>query len=203
MGTRYLPSRSRKPFALPGMAGSVMPRKMSGMRVSNPASPSADKIAMVCIKVSAVPPDLEIATKRLVACGSLASSFAKVSASRLSMKRNRGGTPSAPMPATAYPASCAKVCPPRLEPPVPRMTMSVARSASWRAVSRMFSRSLRASGKRSSGRLRSAWRARSQSSAPSARISAASSSRALMPCDPMCSSRALSIDWAMFILVFA
>ena len=46
---------------------------------------------MVCIRVSPVPPDFEIATKRVVASGSRASSSAKLCGSRLSMKCRRGG----------------------------------------------------------------------------------------------------------------
>ena len=52
------------------------------MRVCKPASLHADSAAMVCISVSAVPPDFEIATKRVVASGSLASSVAERSADR-------------------------------------------------------------------------------------------------------------------------
>ena len=44
------------------------------MRVASPSAFSADSAAMVCISVSAVPPDFEIATKRVVASGSFASS---------------------------------------------------------------------------------------------------------------------------------
>ena len=47
------------------------------MRVSSPSAFTADSAAMVCISVSAVPPDFEMATKRVVWCGSLASSVAK------------------------------------------------------------------------------------------------------------------------------
>jgi hypothetical protein len=56
------------------------------MRVCNPSFFIADKAAIVCINVSAVPPDLEIATNRVVARGSLASRVPKLSGSRLSMK---------------------------------------------------------------------------------------------------------------------
>ena len=101
------------------------------------------------------------------------------------MKWSCGGARNAPTPGTAKPASCDSVCPPRLEPPVPRITMSVARSASWRAVSLIVSRSPCVSGRRSNGRLRSAWRARTHSSAPSALAIAAFSVSALTPCDPM------------------
>ncbi len=91
----------------------------------------ASSAAMVCISVSPVPPDFEIATKRVVASGSCASSVAEaVSGSRLSMKCRRGPSRSAPRPGTAWPASCASVCPPRLDPPVPRKTTSVAPSRS-------------------------------------------------------------------------
>ena len=64
---------------MPDLAGSLIPRKMSGMRVCSPSPFTADSAAMVCIKVSAVPPDFEIATKRVVACGSLASIVPKLS----------------------------------------------------------------------------------------------------------------------------
>ena len=76
------PSRSRRPLRLPALAGSVRPRKISGMRGSRPAALSADSAAMVCISVSAVPPDFEMATKRVVACGSRASSVAEACADR-------------------------------------------------------------------------------------------------------------------------
>ena len=71
------------------------------MRASSPACLSADSAAMVCIKVSAVPPDFEIATKRVVASGSFASMVSKLSGSRLSMKCRRGAARKAPTPGTA------------------------------------------------------------------------------------------------------
>jgi len=37
-----------------------------GMRVPSPTASTADSTAMVCISVSAVPPDFEMATKRVV-----------------------------------------------------------------------------------------------------------------------------------------
>src|SRR6266481_6009660 len=46
------------------------------------------------------------------------------------MKWSRGPSHQAPTPGTAWPASCASVCPPRLDPPVPRKTTSVAPAAS-------------------------------------------------------------------------
>ncbi len=49
---------------------------MSGMRGPRFCAFSADSAAMVCISVSAVPPDLEMATKRVLACGSRFSSSA-------------------------------------------------------------------------------------------------------------------------------
>ena len=55
---------------------------------------------MVCISVSAVPPDFEIATKRVVASGSLASSASKECGSRLSMKCRRGAARKLPTPGT-------------------------------------------------------------------------------------------------------
>jgi hypothetical protein len=65
------------PVALPrlsaSLAGSVMPRNSSGMRASRAASLTAANAATVCISVSAVPTDFEIATKRVVASGSFAS----------------------------------------------------------------------------------------------------------------------------------
>ena len=45
------------------------------------------------------------------------------------MKCRRGGSRRAPTPGTPCQASCASVWPPRLEPPVPSRTISVARSA--------------------------------------------------------------------------
>ena len=66
---------------------------------------------------------------RAAGCASIA---ANVSASRLSMKCSRGPSRSAPTPGTPWPASCASVWPPRLDPPVPRMTMSLAPSVSRR-----------------------------------------------------------------------
>jgi hypothetical protein len=63
-----------------------MPKKSSPTRLSRPAAFTAESAAAVCIKVSPVPPDFEIAMKRVVASGSLVSSPAKVAGSRLSMK---------------------------------------------------------------------------------------------------------------------
>ena len=61
----------------------------------------AASAAAVCIRVSPVPPDFEIAMKREVASGNRASSSAKLSGSRLSMKWMRGPTRKAPTPGTA------------------------------------------------------------------------------------------------------
>ena len=47
------------------------------MRAASPAAFTAASAAMVCIRVSPVPPDFEIATKRVVASGSLSSSAAE------------------------------------------------------------------------------------------------------------------------------
>src|ERR1035437_6944400 len=167
------------------------------MRVSSPSAFTAVSAAMVCINVSAVPPDLEMATKRVVVCGSLPSSAPQVSGSRLSMKCRRGAARSAPTPGTAWPASCASVCPPRLEPPVPSKTTSVAFSARRRAVSRIGTRSSWVFGSHSNGREPSAWRARKTSSAPSARPSASFRAFSATPCGPMRCSRALSMDWTI------
>ncbi len=107
-----------------------MPTKWScGCR---PAAISADTTAAVCISVSAVPPDFEIATKRDEASGSCSSIAPNVPGSRLSMKCRRG-LRNCPSAGTAYPANCASVCPPRLEPPVPRNTTSVVLSFRSRA----------------------------------------------------------------------
>ena len=46
------------------------------------------------------------------------------------MKWMRGGSRKAPTPGTAWPASCASVWPPRLEPPVPRKITSLVPSRS-------------------------------------------------------------------------
>ena len=68
------PSRSRRPLRLPGLRGSLMPKNSSPMRAR--ARPPSRRRARptVCISVSPVPPDFEIATKRVVASGSFASS---------------------------------------------------------------------------------------------------------------------------------
>ena len=47
------------------------------MRASSPSALTADSAAMVCISVSAVPPDFEMATKRVVASGSRAEQRAE------------------------------------------------------------------------------------------------------------------------------
>jgi hypothetical protein len=110
-------------LALPGFAGSLMPRKWScGSRF---AACSAASTAAVCISVSAVPPDLEIATKRVDASGSCSSSGAERAGIEVVDEMQRGGSRKAPSAGTAWPASCASVWPPRLEPPVPRNTTSV------------------------------------------------------------------------------
>ena len=57
----------RRPLALPGTAGSVMPRNSSGMRFSRPAALTAASAASACTSVSGVPPDLEVTTKRVAA----------------------------------------------------------------------------------------------------------------------------------------
>ncbi len=68
------PSKSRKPLLLPGFAASLMPKNNSPMRASSPAAFTALSAAAACISVSPVPPDFEIAMKRVVASGSFASS---------------------------------------------------------------------------------------------------------------------------------
>src|SRR6266851_6813552 len=117
------------------------------------------------------------------------------------MKWSRGPSRQAPTPGTARPASCANVCPPRLDPPVPRRTTSVAPAASRCAALAIPSRSSRRSGSRSSGSLPSAWRARSHSSAPAVRAIASFKAFGATPCPPMRSSRASSIDWTTVIEV--
>jgi hypothetical protein len=64
-----------------------------------------------------------------------------------------------------HPASCATVWPPRLDPPVPRKTMSAAPASSRSAAPLMPARSSVFSGSRSKGSLPSAWRALIQASA--------------------------------------
>ena len=70
------------------------------MRAPSPRSLSADSAAMVCIRVSPVPPDFEIATKRVVPCGSFSSNASKrdrieivheMDARRLAQRRRRPG----------------------------------------------------------------------------------------------------------------
>src|SRR5262247_2362514 len=99
------------------------------------------------------------------------------------------------MPGTAWPASCASVWPPRLEPPVPSRTMSLAPARSRSAAARIGARSSCAAGSRKSGSPPSAWRARSQSSASALRVRASSSAAAATPSLPMRSARAVAIDW--------
>ncbi len=94
-------SRSRKALRLPPFTGSLRPRNNSPMRDCRPAALQAESAAMVCISVSPVPPDFEIATKREVASGSFASSAPKLAGSRLSMKWMRGPSRKAPTPGTA------------------------------------------------------------------------------------------------------
>ena len=133
---------------------------------------------MVCISVSPVPPDFEIATKRVVASGSRSSSVAKVSgieivhevqarpvAQRADARRPRG------------PASCASVWPPRLEPPVPSkhdVARAVAQSRGG-SLDRGEIVGLVPAGA-AAARPPSAWRARSQSSAAVACAASVSSS---------------------------
>ena len=50
-----------------------MPKKISGAFAERPAARIAAKAAMACISVSPVPPDFDIATKRVAASGSRAN----------------------------------------------------------------------------------------------------------------------------------
>ena len=84
--------------------------------------------------------------------------------------------------------------PSRKEPPVPRMTMSVASEASRAPAVRMAWMSSCRSGNRSSGSPPSACRARIQSSAAALCASAFSNAASVTPWVPIFSARALSID---------
>src|SRR5262245_61592377 len=75
------------------------------------------------------------------------------------------------------------------------MRMSVALALSRAAVSRSSVRSSCFAGRRSSGKLPSAWRLRKEASAGAVRRSASAKAPALTPSMPMRSARALSIDW--------
>ena len=201
MGTRNLPSRSRKPFALPDLDGSLIPRKISGMRVCSPASLNADKAAMVCIKVSAVPPDLEIATKRVVACGSLASSVSKAVrieiVDEMQLRRRpqradpRNGKPGKLRQSLAAEAGAAGAENDDIGCPVRQLACGIADRLQIGVRFRQAQQRQSAIGMPGP----ESW-----SSAPSARAKAAFSTSAPMPCDPIRSSRALSIDWTMFML---
>ena len=50
-----------------------MPKNSSGVFAARPAARTAAMAAMVCISVSPVPPDFDMATKRVAASGSRAS----------------------------------------------------------------------------------------------------------------------------------
>ncbi len=56
---------------MPGLSGSVMPRKSFGIWASRPAALTAESVAMACASVSAVPPDFDVTMKRLSARSSV------------------------------------------------------------------------------------------------------------------------------------
>src|SRR3954471_2745274 len=105
----------------------------------------------------------------------------------------RGPERNASAPRIATSASCASVCPPRLDPPVPSTTTSVAPARSRAAALPMSSSSSVRAGRRSSGKLPSACCLRTQPSASAHRFNASSSAAFATPCAPMFSARALSI----------
>ena len=76
----------------PRRRGSERPRKSSPARARKPARSSAESTAIACIRVSPVPPDFEIATKREVASGSALEERRRRSAGR----GCRGSAPAAP-----------------------------------------------------------------------------------------------------------
>src|ERR1043166_38463 len=195
------PSSARRPFVLPGFSTSEIPRNSSLMRPSSPPRLTASSAAAVCIKVSPVPPDFEIATKRVVASGSFPSSVPNVTGSRLSMKCMRGGTRNASAPRTPTSASCASVCPPRLEPPVPSTTTSLAPAASRAPKLLISPRSSIFFGKRSNGSVAPACASRNQPSAASLARNASSSAALLTPLAPIFSARAFSMLWRKVIAV--
>ncbi len=66
-----------------GLAGLGQAEEQVGdLALAGPRAFSASSTAMVCISVSPVPPDFEIATKRVVASGSLPSSVVEGVADR-------------------------------------------------------------------------------------------------------------------------
>ena len=172
--------------------GSVRPRTRSGIRASSPPSLSAPSTAMVCISVSPVPPDFEIATKRVVGERQpLPAASPKVSGSRLSRKCRRGASRSAPRPGTAWPAQLRQ----RLAAEAraagaeeDEIGRAVAQQGGATLESRRGRRAAPAD--RRSGSEPSACRARIQSSAAALRSSASSSAAASTPWAPMRSARA-------------
>ena len=77
-----------------------------GRRKVHPGAPStrpdrAPSTAIVCIRVSPVPPDFEMATKRVEASGRRWRTWSKVTGSRLSRKWTRGASAKRPAPGTA------------------------------------------------------------------------------------------------------
>ena len=85
----------------PSLRGSESPSMISAGRARRPALSSAESTAIVCIRVSPVPPDFEIATKRVEASGSRCRTWSKVIGSRLSRKWMRGASVKRPAPGTA------------------------------------------------------------------------------------------------------
>src|SRR5437764_335796 len=119
------------------------------------------------------------------------------------MKCMRGGERNASAPRTPTSASCAIVWPPRLDPPVPRTTTSVAPARSRAAARSIPSKSSVLAGRRNSGRLSSACALRSQTSAASLRRSVSSSTALAIPWLPTVSARALSIScWKGMPLIY-
>ncbi len=92
--------------------------------VREPRCRTASSAAMICTKVSGVPPDFEVTTKRVV----LRSSPAKADQAWPRRDCRRSAAAAAPRcrvcrrPGCPSRESCASVCPPRLDPPVPKKT---------------------------------------------------------------------------------
>ena len=130
---RCASSRSRRPLRLPALAGSVRPRNRSGMRVASPAAFERGEHRHGLHQRLAGAAGFR--DRDEARGGERQPLQQRAEGLRIEIVHEMQARPSrsAPRPGTAWPASCASVWPPRLDPPVPRKTTSVAPSRSTAA----------------------------------------------------------------------